>query len=98
MIFKNPWYLIESEKEKVNLETELKKEVHKKHILFLYAQDAVALARNASDDNVIYKLNDGKFGLVHLTWVETAEWEKEFPFTKIFENISELMKAIEIEF
>jgi hypothetical protein len=68
------WSGIESEEERARLEAELSRECCPGHVLF--GRKGTAVGRRWKRDDVLFKLADGRFAQVHLTWyVESSpDW------------------------
>lgn len=92
--FKKPWVLIESDLEKKRLKEELEKEINSNHVL--YGKENIPIARREENDDVIFKISDDSFALVHLTWLGKQEIDERFPFTEIFSSLKELISEVEI--
>lgn len=68
----NPWHLIDIDKQDV-FNIELSKELYPSHIL--YNSKLNAIAKNSSNDDVLYAFVDGTFRVadVHLSWKQNVE-------------------------
>ncbi len=59
------------------LVTELKREVSQQHVLF--GREAIAVARRGDCDDVLFRLDDGSYAIVHLTLVRQTGPTPEVP-------------------
>ena len=91
---KKPWIYIESELEKYNLIKELKNEMNSNHVLF--DKNSIPIAKREDNDDVIYKISDYYFAIVHLTWSGKQEKNGRFPYTEIFSSLKDLLDEIKI--
>ncbi len=76
-----PWKLIGDER-KV-LERELGREVCRRHPL--YRQKAEAIGRRIDNDDVLFRLRDRRYAVVHLTW--RRERSEDWPWTIFFDDL-----------
>ncbi len=76
-----PWKLIGDER-KV-LERELGREVCWRHPL--HRQKAEAIGRRIDNDDVLFRLKDWRYAVVHLTW--RRERSEEWPWTIFFDDL-----------
>ncbi len=59
------------------------------HLLF--GENVSAIAKRRDCDDVLFELvEEGKFAVVHLTWKMKKEANAAFPYTKVFENWTDL--------
>ena len=79
------WSAIENEEERTRLETELPRECCSTHVLF--GKKATALGRRWKRDDVLFRLEDGGFAQVHLTWHQ--ESNPNWPHTEIYLTFDE---------
>ena len=85
-----PWRDVEDLQEQQVLTKRLKIEVGRDHAL--WGLGAVVIARSDADDDVLAKLEDGRFAIVHLTWSNNsggAVW----PATVIYPSAEEASQA-----
>ncbi|MCZ8347454.1 MAG: hypothetical protein O9346_13650 [Leptospiraceae bacterium] len=85
MKIEEPWYIIESDFEKEKIKEELFKEINNKHILF--NKNVVPFIKRYDTDDVIFKLENESFALVHLTWSNKNEESSKIPFTEISNDL-----------
>ena len=87
---KDIWEGIENGKE--YFKSELVKEINKEHIL--YGIEVKEIARREDCDDVLFLLLDGsnRYAVVHLTWSGKSEDSKNYPRTRLYNNIEELIK------
>lgn len=76
-----PWHPIDHEDERIGLFAELQVEVDPTHPLKGLA--ATAVARRQDNDDVLFSLADGRFAVVHLTWIGKQE-RSPFPWTDLY--------------
>jgi hypothetical protein len=89
VLFLTPWFALSGDRAKF-FETELARELAPHHALYTKRRTAVAIT-GASDD-VLYRLDDGKYAQVHLTHTRTApETVPGVPPTGIFETLADWM-------
>ncbi|HYE47337.1 MAG TPA: hypothetical protein VEA44_16350 [Caulobacter sp.] len=74
------WSAIESKDEQQGLEAELLRELSSDHVL--HGHRITALARRWRRDDVLFRLDDGRFAQVHLTW--RYESRSNWPSTEIY--------------
>jgi hypothetical protein len=86
------WYAVTSDTERSELENELSREICSDHILHGVA--ASAIARRWRRDDVLFKLEDGKFAQIHLT--RRPEASPNFPTVDIYETFAH-WKATPVE-
>ncbi|NFG42065.1 hypothetical protein FC789_12880 [Clostridium botulinum] len=84
------WGIIENNKK--YFKSELIKEVNKNHIL--YGIEVKEIARREDCDDILFLLLDGsdRYAIVHLTWSGKREDIKNYPRTRLYNNIEELIK------
>jgi hypothetical protein len=90
--FEKPWLFIESDVERNHLIEELEKEINPNHVL--YGKKSIPIAKREDDDDVIFKISDGSYALVHLTWSGKQEKDERFPFTEIFSSLKNLLNEV----
>jgi len=73
------------------MSVELKKEVKKGHSLYGLNFEAYAVCYR--NDDVLFKLSNGKVAIVHLTWAGKRE-KPPWPSTSIYASLDEAMKVI----
>lgn len=80
-----PWYSDETD-----LATQLHREINERHIL--YGKSVKTIARNQSQDDVLFEVNnaDFKYVVVHLTWSEKALDNSEYPRTETYKHWQEV--------
>ena len=88
--FEKPWLFIESEVDRNRLIEELKREINSNHMLF--GKKSIPIAIREDDDDVIFKISDDSYALVHLTWSGKQEKDERFPFTEIFSTLRDLLE------
>lgn len=86
------WQPVEGEQERTQLEEELRRELPSSHVL--KGVGAVALGRRWRRDDVLFRLDDGRFAQVHLTW--SVETDPRWPDTQIFATF-EAWKSVPLE-
>lgn len=83
------WESIENSKE--YFKRELIKEVSENHIL--YGVEVKEIARREDCDDVLFLLLDGsnRYAVVHLTWSGKREDSKNYPKTRLYDNLEEVI-------
>ncbi len=79
------WYAVTSETERRELEDELAQELCSGHILF--GVRVVAMGRRWRCDDVLFRLEDGRYAQLHLT--RRKESNSTFPTTDIYASFDE---------
>lgn len=74
-----PWYWSNGK-----LEKQLAREINEGHVLFNHVVKEIA--RKQDNDDVLFKLDDGKYAVVHLTWTSEKLSLDHFPTTKIYKD------------
>lgn len=87
----DPWSAIEDGG--ISLVVELKRELSPQHVLF--GRDAVAIARRSDCDDVLFKMEDGSFAVVHLTWSGKQDQYPNFPWTTIHKTMEDFVKKVD---
>lgn len=77
------------------LEEELKRELHEQHILF--GKTVKEIARRQDCDDVLFKLDNEEYAVVHLTFSGKKENSKDYPDTQIFKHWTEVYEKVIIE-
>ena len=88
---KEPW------DEPVNsksLEKQLESELHPSRHLFKFVGQFTAVAKNESNDDVIFKVREVGFVLVHLTW-SNNEPSAKYPMYKMLAKESDVQEVID---
>jgi hypothetical protein len=88
--YPEPWYQIVDERQRADLEVELRKEIGDRHPLV--GMRIKVIARRDDRDDILVVLDDGENGRiaeVHLTWGGKKEERPDWPKTIIFESIGE---------
>jgi hypothetical protein len=75
--------------ERARLEEELRAEACSKHPL--HGVRVTALATGEDPDDVIFRLQDGRYAIVHLTW--NPETDPKWPWAQIFSSLEDLLAA-----
>lgn len=75
-----PWGPVNDPAEKARLEAELVREVCAEHVLFGVPVSLVG--RRQGRDDFLFKLDDGRFAQVHLTW--SRETRPQWPSTDLY--------------
>lgn len=76
-----PWHPIDREDERSGLLAELQRGVDSAHPLRGLA--ATAVGRRQDNDDVVFSLADGRFAVVHLTWIGGQD-RSPFPWTELY--------------
>lgn len=76
-----PWQPVDREDERNGLLAELQCEVDSTHPLKGVASTAVA--RRQDNDDVLFSLADGRYAVVHLTWIGKQE-RSPIPWTDLY--------------
>ena len=74
-----PWTPVSDEEQKVSLRKELEGEVPKGHVL--HKQKVEAVAKRDDDDDVLFKLDEDRYAIVHLTY--NKETDPQWPHTTL---------------
>ena len=74
---------------------ELHRELAASHPLFGLAAESVA--RRIDCDDVLFKLADGKYAVVHLTWSGKKENNSDYPATRIFDQWKDVYEKVILE-
>ena len=84
------WISIENNKE--YFKNQLIKEINRKHVL--YGTEVKEIARREDCDDVLFLLLDGsnRYEVVHLTWSSKREESENYPKTRLYNNLEELIK------
>lgn len=88
---KEPW------DEPVNakaFEIELDRELHPSRFLYQFKGQFRAIAKNESNDDVIFEIKDRGFVLVHLTW-SNNEPNEDYPKYKMLAQVSDINDVID---
>ena len=83
----SPWYGVEDEAERRNLEGELRREICDAHVLA--GELVTLLARRGDMDEALYLLTGGRVAEVHLTWSRLREADPRWPTTVIYASVEE---------
>ena len=86
-----PWMLLPQEN---GFLRQAEKEITEGHPLYL--QLAEAIAKCEANDDVVFRLNDGRFALVHLTWQNPTN--PAFPRYALFDTATNLLTRIQMQF
>lgn len=68
-------------------ETQLRREVGPKHVLF--EKPASLIARRFDTDDALFELSGGKVAAVHLTWARGQEQDPRWPGCQIYDSLEE---------
>ncbi len=95
-VFTDPWWDLRSgDPEAVNqrnaLEAELTTELSAGHPL--HGQEIRVVARSEASDDIVVRISDGNWGLVHLTWKNAAE-APPWPWTTIYTDAADLEREL----
>lgn len=83
----DPWYPIDDASTRAALETQLRREVSPRHVL--YGEAAQLIARRSDTDDALFRLEGGRVAEVHLTWRKSQEPDPRWPATAIFSSLDE---------
>jgi hypothetical protein len=84
------WHAIASSDEQNSFGEELKREVCKDHLLF--DMQGKAVARRQNRDDFIFRMDNGRWAWVHLTW--KIETRVEWPSSELFNSLDECLDWI----
>ena len=87
------WMELYEIQEKKTLVNELLLELCENHILT--NKTINAFARRYDNDEVVFKIDNGQYALVNLTWSGKKEINKDFPYTEIFNDFNSLIENLE---
>lgn len=84
------WEWVENAKE--YFKSELVKEINKEHILCGIEVKEIACREDC--DDVLFLLLDGsnRYAVVHLTWSGKSEDSKNYPKTRLYDTLEEVIK------
>lgn len=82
-----PWEAIEDKKN--GYASELHKELSPQHKL--YKNEVTAIAKRVDCDDVLFKLEDETFAVVHLTWSGKRDQDSNFPWTVLYTSLEEFV-------
>ena len=83
--FQKPWGIFVSDDSEKNVTNELRKEISSAHSLWQKIDKVIG--RSYTSDDVLIRLNDGKFAVVHLTWKgKIDQLRNDIPTMKLFQN------------
>jgi len=85
--FSEPWHPCDD----TRFETELRRELCEKHVLF--GIDAKIIARRQDMDDFLFELPDGRFANVHLTWAR--ESDPVYPGTEIYDSVEHMQSEVQ---
>jgi hypothetical protein len=80
-----PWHPIVNADEQRGLLAELRRELPQAHPL--YGSNVTSIARRQDCDDVLFRIDDGRVAIVHLTFSGKTEPTAELPWTTIFESL-----------
>lgn len=92
MKFNTPWRAV-SDTEAESLAQELARELPRHHAL-----DGLivrALARRCDRDDVLFRIAEERFAVVHLTWRPAREEDRAWPSCELYESISDLQLRLQ---
>lgn len=90
ILFLKPWVgLPAGSKSAKFFEDELIRELASSHSL--YGHRVYAVAKNSTRDDVLFRLEDGTFGEVHLTFTKTPPEAIGWPRSRMFESLADWM-------
>jgi len=82
-----PWYPVSDPTISAGLESQLRLEVSKQHVLF--GTPVRLVARRSDTDDALFELPDGRVAEVHMTWRKSAEHDPRWPATRLFNSLRE---------
>jgi hypothetical protein len=85
-----PWRTLSEGEELKGLQQQLNCEIAKGHEL--WRTDARIIARSDANDDVMVKLDDGRYAIVHLTW-STNSGNADWPYTTLFMTAEDAQRA-----
>lgn len=74
-----PWYWTIQD-----LSQQLETELNQDHIL--KGKRTKTVARRQDNDDVLFEIENGKYAVIHLTWLKFAHKNTLFPITEIYTN------------
>jgi hypothetical protein len=94
--WKTPWIPVNSQVEILALQHRIETEIRKAHPLF--DKDAQVIGRRIDNDDVVVKLRDGKYTVVHLVWGEIPVAESpQFPSTVLFASLDDFLSVMDAD-
>lgn len=88
IIWLTPWYAVEDDPNmRAVIEAQLAREVGPRHALFNIP--ATLVARRQDNDDCLFRLADGRYADVHLTWRHSVEPDPRWPSAGIYETLEE---------
>ena len=84
-----PWFTMESNG---IFEKELIHEISKEHIL--HEKKAKAIAKREDCDDVLFKIGETEYAVVHLTWSSKKETTSNYPRTTIYNHWTEVYEKV----
>ena len=90
--FLMPWWKLDAEQAEPLLR-EVLVEIPPGHEL--YGKSLVPIARSDRADDVLFKLDDGRFASIHLTWRRALE-QLPWPMCHVYANLDDWVKQIMI--
>lgn len=82
------WFALDDQTYATAIGAELRRELATNHVLFPIGTTAVACRQDR--DDVLYRLDDGRWAIVHLTWSGSQEQDPRWPKTEIYSTLEEL--------
>jgi hypothetical protein len=92
MEFNSPWRAV-SDAEADALTAELARELAPRHAL--EGLIVGALARRCDRDDVLFRVGESRFAIVHLTWRRGHEEEPAWPHCQLFTCVADLQRQFE---
>jgi hypothetical protein len=94
MLFLEPWNRLSGERASF-FEKELARELAPHHVL--YGMKCAAVAITGESDDVLFRLDDGRFSQVHLTYTRNAPERPGYPNHRVFETLGDWMIDVMVE-
>ena len=90
------WHLNENEEVRASIQKELDSEIGPKHPL--WQLKPLVIAKTDANDDVIVKLNDGRFACVHLVWHgKIDQYPDKYPSSLLFDTAESLQTYLDEE-
>lgn len=87
VVWLSPWYPVEDAATRAGLESQLRLEVSRGHVL--HGAKVELIARRSDTDDALFAFGDGRIAEVHMTWSKRPEQDTRWPVTAIFASIEE---------
>ncbi len=92
--WKLPWRAIQFEAEIPGVQKQLESEITKKHPL--WGTNPFAIGRRVDCDDIVAKLNDGTYAIVHLVWgTGPGAFPEEYPSYTKFNSLDEFLEEMD---